>query len=505
MSSKTYHFLFDFNHCNCYIILIVFFFKTFSLSAGQTSDSLIATLVSQVNQDSIEKHIRRLQDFGTRYALSDSCRAAETYLSKYFSSLNLDNIKYDTVIENGIAMRNVIGEITGNVDPEAFLILCAHIDAMSESPEICAPGAEDNASGISVIMEASRILCKMKLPYTIMFIGFTGEDIGITGSQQMAISMSRSCAKISALLNLDMVGWPGGAFGIKILCDSTTLHLAKIQNNAIQTYTSMDPEIVVRPPLPSDNYYFQTSGFPCLANIERFVTSTSGYKWYHSCGDTAGNISFPLVREVAKASIATLIKIMEIPAPPSQVKAGIVTQRSDITFSWNRNSEGDLAGYRAFWGPSSRKYTDSIDILHSESVTISPDTGFSTLYFAVKSIDTNGNSSWYSCETLKEMGAETRNPEKVTSPVMFTIRQIATAVEIDYSLKEGQLVVIKIYDFHGRLIRKLFNEYQPAGMKQILWDRRNSSGDLCSSGLYAIVVSGTYCKTLFKNCLLLTD
>jgi hypothetical protein len=467
----SFHFAFRF----LYIAAIIFMICPFTDYAEENLHAEILKRVSMVNIDSIGAHLRRLQDFKTRYALSDSCRAAEKYLFEYFKNCGIDSVWYDTVFHNGTALRNVFASIKGNVDPDAVTILCAHIDATSDTPLVCAPGAEDNGSGVSVVMETARILADLKLPYTLLFVGFSGEDIGLVGSKATAESMIKSKKRICTLLNLDMVGWIGGAFGIKVLCDSSTIHLAKIEYDAALEYSNMLPEIVVRTPLPSDNYYFQIAGYPCLANIERFEHDSAGYRWYHTCEDTLGNLSLPLIQEVAKTVIATIIKIMEIPVPPANVEANLYAKDRIIKFSWDQNKEEDIKGYKAFWGMESGKYVDSA-IADSASISVPVQNG-DFLYFAVKSIDHENNQSWYSSELKVELNSEKRcESEKKISYRPFIIQNTAKGVNISYTLYERQLIELSIYDIRGRLVRRLVNSYQNAGTHSVFWDKRNSSG-----------------------------
>ena len=115
-----------------YFLLVGIFLYVIPSKAAPSFDSTVAQLSSLASPDSIYKHIKRLQDFGTRYAFSDSCRAAEQYVYDYFTSLKLDSVTYDTVLYQGVAMRNVIGTIRGSLDSDALIILCAHLDAISE-------------------------------------------------------------------------------------------------------------------------------------------------------------------------------------------------------------------------------------------------------------------------------------------------------------------------------------------------------------------------------------
>lgn len=105
-----------------YITAIIFIICPFTDCAEENLHKEILKRVSMVNIDSIGAHLRRLQDFKTRYALSDSCRAAEKYLFEYFNNCGIDSVWYDTVFHKGTALRNVFASIKGNVDPDAVII-----------------------------------------------------------------------------------------------------------------------------------------------------------------------------------------------------------------------------------------------------------------------------------------------------------------------------------------------------------------------------------------------
>jgi hypothetical protein len=68
------------------------------------------------------------------------------------------------------------------------------------------------------------------------------------------------------------------------------------------------------------------------------------------------------------------------------------------TVTWNANTESDLAGYRVYYGTSSRNYPNSISVGKVTSATVSGLTVGTTYYFALKAFDTTGNLSGYSAE-----------------------------------------------------------------------------------------------------------
>jgi hypothetical protein len=103
---------------------------------------------------------------------------------------------------------NIIGEIPG-MDPTAGrIIIGAHVDAVKASS-----GADDNASGVSVLMESAKILSSFRFRKTIVFVGFDQEELGRLGSQYFAKNLGPDYGSIDAYINLDMIGFYSDAPG----------------------------------------------------------------------------------------------------------------------------------------------------------------------------------------------------------------------------------------------------------------------------------------------------
>jgi hypothetical protein len=96
-------------------------------------------------------------------------------------------------------LYNVVAEIPGTEKPEEVVIVSGHLDSW-DGPG--SEGAQDNGTGISVTMEAARILCeaKAKPKRTIRFILWTGEEQGLLGSAAYAKAHKDELEKISAVL-----------------------------------------------------------------------------------------------------------------------------------------------------------------------------------------------------------------------------------------------------------------------------------------------------------------
>jgi len=104
----------------------------------------------------------------------------------------------DTVLETRPTV-NVVATKQGAARPEEIVVVGAHYDSVPGSP-----GANDNASGVAVVLEAARVLAATPTPRTIQFVLFAAEELGLFGSVAFADERRRG---VVAMINIDMVGW----------------------------------------------------------------------------------------------------------------------------------------------------------------------------------------------------------------------------------------------------------------------------------------------------------
>ncbi len=109
----------------------------------------------------------------------------------------------------GTTAYNVIATLTGSVRPEDLYIVGAHYDSTSQSPQTAAPGAEDNASGCAGVLEMARIMTSHPPEATILFICYSGEEQGLSGSADQASGLVAAGLgdDVQAMLNMDMIGF----------------------------------------------------------------------------------------------------------------------------------------------------------------------------------------------------------------------------------------------------------------------------------------------------------
>lgn len=109
--------------------------------------------------------------------------------------------------------RNVIARIPGTTSPDSMIILCGHYDHLGTlGDSIYFPGANDNASGVAMILSLARYFKEHPLKYTLVIIAFSGEEAGLVGSGYFVLNPLVDLSRVKFLVNTDMTA--SGAEGI---------------------------------------------------------------------------------------------------------------------------------------------------------------------------------------------------------------------------------------------------------------------------------------------------
>ncbi len=180
--------------------------------------------------------------------------------------------------------RNVIGYIKGKVD--SFIVLTAHLDHLGTmGKDVFFPGAHDNASGCAMVLNLARDFSQMdSVPhYGIVFIFFSGEELGLLGSKYFVENPLIELDRIKFLTNLDLMG--SGDQGIQIV-NSTVFAKQYNEMLSLNKKYKLLPQVKKRGPAAnSDHYFFYVEGVPCF-----FIYSLGKYKQYHNIYDSRENI-----------------------------------------------------------------------------------------------------------------------------------------------------------------------------------------------------------------------
>lgn len=208
------------------------------------------------------------------------------------------SVDIQSVIKKNIAAKNVVALVRGTEKPDSFLVITAHYDHLGMlGKETWFPGANDNASGTSMMLEMADWYAKHPPRYSILFIAFSGEEAGLIGSFSFVHQPLIPLKRIRFLLNLDLLGF--GENGATVV--NATLHPSEF--NRLQQLNHQHkylPEIKSRGKAAnSDHYPFSEAGVPAF-----FYYTLGGPGYYHDIFDTPQTINlkhfsknFSLLRE----------------------------------------------------------------------------------------------------------------------------------------------------------------------------------------------------------------
>jgi len=176
--------------------------------------------------------------------------------------------------------QNVIGYLEGAVK-DSFICIIGHYDHLGRmGDDVYFPGANDNASGIAMLLSLAKELSTEDLHYSIAFIAFGSEEIGLVGSKTYTENPIFPLSQIDFLINLDILGT--GDDGIQVVngkeyktefdrlvslnADSDYLKQVKIRGSACN----------------SDHCFFHEKGVPSF-----FIYTLGGIAHYHNIYDKA--------------------------------------------------------------------------------------------------------------------------------------------------------------------------------------------------------------------------
>ncbi len=174
---------------------------------------------------------------------------------------------------------NICGMVRGTTKPDSFIVFSAHYDHLGGmGDKTYFPGANDNASGISQLLSLAKYYAANPQPYSIVFIGFSGEEAGLLGSKYFSEHPLINLANIRFLINMDILGT--GDEGIMVV--NATVHTKEFnllkELNASGKYL---PKINSRGKAAnSDHFWFTEKGVPAF-----YIYTMGGIKAYHDVFD----------------------------------------------------------------------------------------------------------------------------------------------------------------------------------------------------------------------------
>ncbi|MCF6154349.1 MAG: M28 family peptidase [Candidatus Brocadia sp.] len=295
--------------------------------------SNIHKVLSEVSKDRIQGYVRDMEGLRHAWLNYDALEERAKFIEETFRSFTL-KVENQDVPFYGRRYRNIIATMGGSDVGKECILLGAHYDAAWKSP-----GADDNASGVAVPLEAAGILCRQKLNTTIQCVAFTLEEPQPqtfrfrVGSNYFVKEAKRWKRKYGAVLILECVGYTNkvpGSQGIpplvRIPVSKTGDFLGVIANyrskslmNAFRRITNeYVPELnvisykvllsgyIIPQTRWSDHASFWNHGYPAF-----MLTDTAMFRnpYYHTPYDNYEKLDFTFMVNVTKAVVSVILNL----------------------------------------------------------------------------------------------------------------------------------------------------------------------------------------------------
>jgi Peptidase family M28 len=295
------------------------------------------SVLDKVQSSNLEESVRDLSSFHTRHSESESINDVAYWLAEKLQSscgtdVYIQNFTYSPDLTTSEAYDNNFSDIhhqkpfyynLKNIACDKLgstnntIVVSAHYDSRTEDindSEGRAPGADDNASGVSVLLEVARILSKLSLEHSISFVLFSGEEQGKWGSKYYADFIDKADIDLDLLINLDMVGFrPEGSSSILIEYDNGNVmqdndkysqEIAKLIRDIASKYTSLNATLGK---LGNADYLpFEALGYTVIGLHDDGVTKNPNY---HKSSDTSDTLDYEYSASIANLTIATILQL----------------------------------------------------------------------------------------------------------------------------------------------------------------------------------------------------
>ncbi len=307
--------------------------------------------LAQVSEANLRATVEKLASFHTRNTLSEGHREAAAWVAEKFREIPGVEVELMTYRAEGRRIPEpfdavqVVATVKGTSD--RTILLGAHLDSLNlqvDAKTGRAPGANDDASGVAMLLEVCRLVAGKPWSQTIKFAAFTGEEQGLLGSTALAKRAKAEGWKLDAMLNSDMIGVSKNFNGqsepnrVRIFSEDGEGHqsreLARWLEFAIRE--AMGPDFGVKLVYRRDRFGrggdhtpFVLEGFSAVRFCEVFEETQA----QHNAIDLVEHMDFAYLAKNARANLASVNALATAADPPQNVRL-VARQGYHTTVRW---------------------------------------------------------------------------------------------------------------------------------------------------------------------------
>jgi hypothetical protein len=293
---------------------------------------------------------------------------------------------------------------------KTVFLVAGHLDSMPSSvmdPASDAPGADDDASGVAVAIEAARQLAPRHFRATLLFGAICGEEQGLLGGERLLAYLKENGYTVGGFLDNDIVGAdpaPGGPHRVRVFSgggpdgvDSPSRDLAR----AVEEIAGRDAVRLVfrsdRLGRGGDHLPFVEAGLPAV----RLTEPLENYDHEHQTprtedgreyGDLPKFLDFRFLGNVARVDAEVLRQLALAPVAPADVTlSGGVTP--DAKLSWTAADDPERAGFEILWRETTEARWSVYDVVAAPGETVLKGVSTDNRFFGVRAVGKNGARS----------------------------------------------------------------------------------------------------------------
>lgn len=196
-----------------------------------------------------------------------------------YTDLKTIDLNIESKVLTKYINKNICAYVKGTQSNDTFIVFTAHYDHLGGiGKKTYFPGANDNASGVSMLLNLCKYYSENSPKYKTVFVFFAGEEAGLIGSKYFIDNKTLDLTKVKFLINLDLLGT--GNDGIMVV--NATEYKPQFEKlKKVNEDGAFITEIKQRGKARnSDHYWFSEKGVPCF-----FIYTLGGIKAYHDVFD----------------------------------------------------------------------------------------------------------------------------------------------------------------------------------------------------------------------------
>ncbi|KAJ8520263.1 hypothetical protein ONZ45_g2895 [Pleurotus djamor] len=378
----------------------------------QSPDIELRQMLARVDPKRIRSTIEKLVSFGTRHTLSNQTdpvrgigAARDWIASEMRSNARASNGRMTVTVPSYIqvpasriptntVISDIVATLRGSSEPNRVYVISGHYD--SRNTDVMnfvddAPGANDDASGVAVVIELARVMATHRPAATIVFAAVAGEEQGLFGANFLAQTLVDSGVEVQGMLNNDIVGSSTAddgtrdPFVVRMFAqgpqttdpqlsqrlsvggenDTPARQLGRfVSEVSTNSAIGMKIELIYRQDRflrSGDHVPFLQRGIPAV----RFTEPHENFNHQHQdvriengvqFGDLIEFVDFDFIARVARVNGAALWSLANAPGTPKNVTINTTALGNNSTLTWALDEHAS-AGYEvvyrnphdAFW------------------------------------------------------------------------------------------------------------------------------------------------------------